>query len=81
MAELAGEAMRLCAWEAARDQVQVELRMSAQLPLVYADRVLLEQVLLNLLRNAIDANREQQGSGRHVSCSARRAMAMGSWSR
>ena len=25
----------------------------------YADRVLLEQVLLNLLRNAIDANREQ----------------------
>ncbi|NOM41855.1 PAS domain-containing sensor histidine kinase, partial [Klebsiella pneumoniae] len=61
VAELAGEAMRLCAWEAARDQVQVELRMSAQLPLVYADRVLLEQVLLNLLRNAIDANREQHG--------------------
>ncbi|MNP18084.1 C4-dicarboxylate transport sensor protein DctB [compost metagenome] len=26
---------------------------------MYADRVLLEQVLLNLLRNAIDANRDQ----------------------
>lgn len=61
VAEVAGEAMRLCAWEAARDQVQVELRISAQLPSVYADRVLLEQVLLNLLRNAIDANRELHG--------------------
>ncbi|HDS1777290.1 TPA: PAS domain S-box protein [Pseudomonas putida] len=73
VAELAGEAMRLCAWEAARDQVQVELRMSAQLPLVYADRVLLEQVLLNLLRNAIDANREQQGErpSRILLCAAR----------
>lgn len=61
------------AWEAARDQVQVELRMSAQLPLVYADRVLLEQVLLNLLRNAIDANREQQGErpSRILLCAAR----------
>ena len=39
----------------------VELRVSAQLPSVYADRVLLEQVLLNLLRNAIDANRELHG--------------------
>ncbi|HFL2189706.1 TPA: sensor histidine kinase [Pseudomonas putida] len=61
VAEVAGEAMRLCAWEAARDQVLVELRVSAQLPSVYADRVLLEQVLLNLLRNAIDANRELHG--------------------
>lgn len=61
VAEVAGEAMRLCAWEAARDQVQIELRVSAQLPSVYADRVLLEQVLLNLLRNAIEANREHHG--------------------
>ena len=59
LAEVAAEAMRLCAWEAARDQVSVELRIGAQMPAVFADRVLLEQVLLNLLRNAIEANREQ----------------------
>ncbi|MBV4544179.1 sensor histidine kinase [Pseudomonas vlassakiae] len=62
VAEVAAEAMRLCAWEAARDQVAVELRIGGQLPAVFADRVLLEQVLLNLLRNAIEANREQQGT-------------------
>ena len=52
------------------------------LPPVYADRVLLEQVLLNLLRNAIDANRDrhpdqpslivmavEQGSGASVEIS------------
>ncbi|MBI6941832.1 PAS domain S-box protein [Pseudomonas putida] len=61
LAEVAAEAMRLCAWEAARDQVAIELRVGTQLPAVFADRVLLEQVLLNLLRNAIEANREQQG--------------------
>ena len=61
VADVAAEAMRLCAWEAAREQVNIELRIGAQLPAVFADRVLLEQVLLNLLRNAIEANREQQG--------------------
>ncbi|KPA89326.1 PAS domain S-box protein [Pseudomonas asplenii] len=60
-AQVASEAVRLCAWEALRDQVSIELRMADDLPGVYADPVLLEQVLLNLLRNAIDANREQHG--------------------
>lgn len=59
VAEIAREAVRLCAWEASNCQVVIEERLPDNLPPIYADRVLLEQVLLNLLRNAIDANREQ----------------------
>ena len=59
LAEVAREAVRLCNWEAGAAQVAVSDALPDNLPLVFADRVLLEQVLLNLLRNAIDANRER----------------------
>lgn len=65
LAEVARQTVRLCAWEAQASQVTIDLQLADNLPPVYADRVLLEQVLLNLLRNAIEANREvhpQQGS-------------------
>lgn len=58
IAEVARETVRLCAWEAQASQVAIQLHLADNLPPVYADRVLLEQVLLNLLRNAIEANRE-----------------------
>ncbi len=56
--EVAREALRLCQWEASNRQISIDEAFAASLPTVYADRVLLEQVLLNLLRNALDANRE-----------------------
>lgn len=59
LAEVAREAVRMCNWEAGTAQVAVSDLLPDNLPLVFADRVLLEQVLLNLLRNAIDANRER----------------------
>jgi PAS domain S-box-containing protein len=59
LAEVAREAVRLCQWEAGAAQVAVSDALPDNLPAVFADRVLLEQVLLNLLRNAIEANRDQ----------------------
>nr|WP_256832845.1 ATP-binding protein [Pseudomonas oleovorans] len=59
LAEVAREAVRLCNWEAGAAQVVVSDGLPDNLPAVFADRVLLEQVLLNLLRNAIEANRER----------------------
>ncbi len=56
--EVAREAVRLCQWEAGNRQVTIDECFAGSLPAVYADRVLLEQVLLNLLRNAMDANGE-----------------------
>lgn len=58
VAAVAREAVRLCAWEAEQAQVAIVEDLPDNLPPAYADRVLLEQVLLNLLRNAIEANRE-----------------------
>ncbi|WP_442915252.1 PAS domain-containing sensor histidine kinase [Marinobacter sp. SS21] len=53
-------AIRLCQWEADKYKVGIEQRLSDHLPTLAADPVLLEQVLVNLIRNAIDANREQR---------------------
>lgn len=58
VAEVARDALHLCAWEAGAAQVAIEQALDDALPPVCADRVLLEQVLINLLRNAIEANRE-----------------------
>lgn len=57
--QVARTSLGLCAWEAARAEVAISEALTERLPPVYADRVLLEQVFLNLLRNAVEANRER----------------------
>jgi len=62
-ARLAEDAVQLCAWEAQQQQVEVIQQLPTDLPGVHADPVLLQQVLLNLLRNAIEANHDLHPDG------------------
>ncbi|SFM14213.1 PAS domain-containing sensor histidine kinase [Marinobacter zhejiangensis] len=52
-------AVRLCHWETAKHNITVELELAEANPTLTADPVLLQQVLINLIRNAVDANRER----------------------
>ncbi|TNE96381.1 MAG: PAS domain S-box protein [Gammaproteobacteria bacterium] len=51
---------RLCHWEAEKNRVQIIPELADAAPVITADAVLLEQVLINLIRNAIEANMERQ---------------------
>ncbi len=52
------DACQLLAKELARREVQLDLQLATDLPAVEMDAVLIEQVVVNLLRNAADALRE-----------------------
>ncbi|MBU2954330.1 PAS domain-containing sensor histidine kinase [Marinobacter sp. F3R08] len=49
---------RLCQGEAEKNQVRIYERLARRAPVITADPVLLEQVLINLIRNGIEANTE-----------------------
>jgi len=49
---------RLCQWEAEKNNVQIRERLACCAPVITADPVLLEQVLINLIRNGIEATIE-----------------------
>jgi PAS domain S-box-containing protein len=52
------EVARLCQWEAEKNGVRIYENLAADSPTITADPVLLEQVLINLIRNGIEANAE-----------------------
>ncbi|MBJ7575620.1 ATP-binding protein [Luteimonas sp. MC1828] len=58
MAQITNTVLELLRLEAERQQLRIELALAHDLPAVYADRVMVEQVLLNLVKNAIEAMRE-----------------------
>jgi PAS domain S-box-containing protein len=58
--------VRLANVEASHQRIRVELVLAQDLPEVSADRVLIEQVLLNLVRNAVDAMEALPGDARHL---------------
>ena len=64
LSDLAGEVISLINHEAQRQQVSVHSALTESLPAVLGDRVQLQQVLLNLMMNAIEAMSEVDTSRR-----------------
>jgi FixJ family two-component response regulator/signal transduction histidine kinase len=71
--EVVGEALRLAGSEAADKGVALSLDIPDDLPKLSADRVQLQQVLLNLLLNAVDAVGASAPQARRVAVLARRS--------
>jgi two-component system, LuxR family, sensor kinase FixL len=69
--QLTGEVFRLLRPDAESRQVRLMLTMASALPAVKGDRVRLQQVLLNLLLNAMDAVRANPAVNRLVTVRAR----------
>ncbi len=65
----------LAQMEAAQNAIDIEVRVAPGLPAVLADRIQIEQVLLNLLRNAIDAVLGDDANPRSIVIAANRASA------
>ena len=65
-------AVSLTRMEAMQQEVEIEARIDPDLPAVLADRVQIEQVLLNLLRNAMDAMEAANTERRSIVVEARR---------
>jgi signal transduction histidine kinase len=64
--ELINEVQGLVREDLQSEQILFEARLASGLPSVLADRVQLQQVLLNLISNAIDAMRETRGRPREM---------------
>jgi two-component system sensor histidine kinase DctS len=70
--ELVAETLAFLEPELRKGRVLASTRLQPMLPAVLADRVLIEQVLVNLVRNSIEAMRETPGERREV-------LVMASW--
>jgi two-component system sensor kinase FixL len=69
---LVDAAVSLTRMEAMQQEVEIEARIDPGLPAVLADRIQIEQVLLNLLRNAMDAMEAANTEQRSIVVEARR---------
>jgi signal transduction histidine kinase len=58
-------------YELQRSGVALKTRLVEDLPAVPADRIQLQQVILNLMLNGIEATRDIEGRARHISIASR----------
>jgi signal transduction histidine kinase len=70
LAELVGSVTQLARSDAAMRHVQLKVNLPADLPPLRGDRVHLQQVLLNLILNGMDALNEASQENRRVTVSA-----------
>ena len=70
--EVTGDIIRLVGGEARRRGVTLRTDLGPSLPAIAADRVCLQQVMLNLMMNAMDAMDQLEASGRLVTVQTRR---------
>ena len=61
--DLVREVTRLLAGEARKRGVHLRLELASDLPQVEVDRIQIEQVILNLVRNALEATPTERGPG------------------
>jgi two-component system, LuxR family, sensor kinase FixL len=64
--EIIGEALRLVAAEMRNARVAVETSFSAGSPSIQVDRVQIQQILVNLLTNAVEAMQASPADRRHI---------------
>ena len=64
--ELVGDVVRLTQVEARWNQVEVRTELAELLPSVKVDKILVEQVILNLVRNAIEAIAHAESAQREI---------------
>jgi len=69
--EAIGEVVALTASEMRRNQVVLQMELAADLPPVMGDRVQLQQVMLNLILNGIEAMSTVEGQPRELVISTR----------
>jgi C4-dicarboxylate-specific signal transduction histidine kinase len=60
------EVVSLLSNESSRHRIVMSTELGARLPRVYGDRVQLQQVMVNLIMNAVDATRAVSGSPREI---------------
>ncbi|HET8775719.1 MAG TPA: ATP-binding protein [Thermoanaerobaculia bacterium] len=73
LGEVIGEVLRLLDSYPARQHVSLDLQLDPELPPVSADRVQLQQLVLNLLLNALEAMEPVRGRAKQLSVRSTRA--------
>jgi two-component system sensor kinase FixL len=66
------EAVDLARADLERQDIRLSLEVASELPLVMADRLQIEQVLLNLIRNSMDAIADANAGSRQITIQATR---------